>query len=231
MSTAEKMLMPASDVQALLRDLTLAWFEFERRLSRIPIIERLERGEFTIEHYQMLLRNLRPQVVEGARWITRAASSFTADFAELRSKVIGHAYDEHRDYKLLEHDYVKIGGSLEEIVSAPRNIGTEALAAYLMQQASLPNPINLLGAMFIIEGLGQKMAEHWASRIQGACKISEEATSFLSYHGKNDESHIDKMMSIFSDEPAAVQRHAEIVKTARVVARLYALQLEEMDNV
>jgi len=231
MSAAEKMVTQTSDVQALLRDLTLVWFDFERRLSRIPIIERLERGEFTVEHYQMLLRNLRPQVVEGARWITRAASSFTADFAELRSKVIGHAYDEHRDYKLLEHDYVKIGGNLEEIVSAQRNIGTEALAAYLMQQASLPNPINLLGAMFIIEGLGQKMAERWASRIQSALSIEEESTSFLSYHGKNDDSHIDKMMSIFTNEPAAVERHAEIVKTARVVGRLYALQLEEIDNV
>jgi 3-oxoacyl-[acyl-carrier-protein] synthase III len=231
MSMVQESIVPIGEVQLLLRDLTIVWLEFERRLSRVPIIERLERGDLTIEHYQMLLRNLRPQVVEGARWITRAASSFTSEFAELRSKVIGHAFDEHRDYKLIEQDYVSIGGKLDDIVSAPRNIGTEALASYLMQQASLPNPINLLGAMFIIEGLGQKMAQRWAQKIETTLKLGEESTRFLSYHGANDETHIDKMMSIFSGERAVVAAHSEIVKTARVVARLYALQLEEIDNV
>jgi 3-oxoacyl-[acyl-carrier-protein] synthase-3 len=231
MLTAQETLTAPRHVQALLRDLTIVWFEFERRLSRIPIIERLEHGQFTIEHYQTLLRNLRPQVVEGARWITRAASSFTAEFADLRSKVIGHAYDEHRDYKLIDQDYAAIGGKIDEIIASQRNIGTEALAAYLMQQASLPNPINLLGAMFIIEGLGQKMASRWATRIHQVLNLDDDGTKFLSYHGQNDESHIEKMMSIFNEEPGTVLAHREIVKTARVVARLYALQLEELDNV
>jgi 3-oxoacyl-[acyl-carrier-protein] synthase III len=217
--------------EALLRDLTIVWLDFERRLSRVPIIRRLEEGNFTVEHYRTLLRNLRPQVIEGSRWISRAASSFTAEHAGLRSKVIGHAYDEHRDYEMLERDYVTAGGDIAEIIAAPRNIGTEALAAFLMNQASQPNPIDLLGAMFIIEGLGQKMANRWAHDLQSTLRISEEATTFLSYHGKNDESHIEKMHSIFAEEPLVVGAQDRIVKTARVVARLYLLQLEEIDNV
>ena len=170
-------------------------------------------------------------MIEGSRWITRAASSFTADHSALRSKVIGHAYDEHRDYEMLERDYVTVGGALAEIQSARRNIGTEALAAFLMNQASQPNPIDLLGAMFIIEGLGQKMANRWAAELQSTLKVGEEATTFLSYHGKNDESHIEKMHSIFAEEPLVVNASERIIKTARVVARLYLLQLEEIDNV
>ncbi len=220
-----------AQAESLLRDLTLAWLDFERRLSQVPIIRRLETGNFTADDYKRLLRNLRPQVIEGARWITRAASSFTAEHAELRSKVIGHAFDEHRDYELLERDYAAVGGDVDEIRSAERNIGTEALAAYLMNQASQPNPVDLLGAIFIIEGLGEKMANRWAKQLQSSAELPESATSFLSYHGKNDDSHIAKMHAILTEDKLVAVSHRRIVKTARVVARLYALQLEEIDNV
>ena len=221
----------ARDTESLLRDLTLAWLDFERRLSQVPIIRRLETGNFTVDDYKTLLRNLRPQVIEGSRWITRAASSFTAEHAELRSKVIGHAFDEHRDYEMLERDYVSVGGVAEEIRAAQRNIGTEALAAFLMNQASQPNPVDLLGAMFIIEGLGEKMASRWAKQLQTSMKLGESATTFLSYHGKNDDGHIAKMHAILTEDELVAQSHPRIVKTARVVARLYILQLEEIDNV
>jgi 3-oxoacyl-[acyl-carrier-protein] synthase-3 len=229
-NTANKSVMDPQ-VQSLLRDLTLVWLDFERRLSQVPIIRRLETENFTVDDYKTLLRNLRPQVIEGARWITRAASSFSAEHADLRSKVIGHAFEEHRDYEILQRDYVTAGGDLTEVVSAERNIGTEALAAFLMNQASQPNPVDLLGAMFIIEGLGEKMASRWAKQIQASASLKESATSFLSYHGKNDESHIAKMHEILTEDKLVAVSHRRILKTARVVARLYALQLEEIDNV
>ncbi len=232
MTTAQSdSLTSNQQAQALLRELTLVWLAFERRLSHVPIIQQLEEGDFAVEHYCTLLRNLRPQVVEGARWITRAASSFTSAYADLRSTIIVHAYDEHRDYKLLENDYVAIGGAIDEIRSAPRNIGTEALTAFLMHQASQPDPIDLLGAMFIIEGLGQKMAQKWARQLQRCLNIPAQATSFLSYHGNNDENHMEKLQNILVKEPRIYKAQGQILKTARIVARLYLLQLEEIDNV
>jgi 3-oxoacyl-[acyl-carrier-protein] synthase III len=221
----------SANAQVLMRQLLLVWLEFERRLGRISLVHRLEQGNFSVEDYRRLLFNLRPQVVEGARWITRAASSFTSDHVELRSTIIGHAYAEHRDYELLESDYVAVGGSIEEIRRAPRNVGTEALAAYLMHQASLPNPADLLGAMFIIEGLGNKMASAWAERIQNTLGIASEATRFLTYHGKNDATHMAKLHAIVNSDAVNEETTPRIVKTAKVVARLYALQLEELDNV
>jgi hypothetical protein len=49
------------------------WFNFERLLGAVPIIRRLDVGTFTRDDYQRLLLNLRPQVVEGSRWISRCA--------------------------------------------------------------------------------------------------------------------------------------------------------------
>ena len=62
--------------QATLRRLLRAWFDFERRLARIPLLQRLDAGTFTREDYLGLLLNLRQQIIEGSRWISRCASSF-----------------------------------------------------------------------------------------------------------------------------------------------------------
>ena len=218
---------PKSSVSAdLLRQLMLAWLDFERQLQSIPIIRKLDRGEFTLEDYQMLLRNLRPQVVEGARWIARAASNMT-DF-RLRSTFIGHAQDEHRDYQMLERNYVSTGGRLEDIVTAEKNIGSEALSAFIFHQASRENPVDLAGSIFMIEGLGNKLAARWAEKIKKTLNLQDEQVSFLAYHGVNDEAHIGKLDAIINAEWMTPEIAKRIVKTARVTARLYSLQLEEI---
>ncbi|MDY6783843.1 MAG: 3-oxoacyl-[acyl-carrier-protein] synthase III C-terminal domain-containing protein [Cyanobacteriota bacterium] len=210
----------------LLRQLALVWLEFERKLHSVPIIRKLNRGEFTLNDYKALLRNLRPQVVEGARWIARAASNMT-DF-KLRSTLIGHAGDEHRDFQMLERNYVSVGGSLEEIVNAEKNIGSEALSAFIFNRASRENPVDLIGSMFIVEGLGNQLASQWATQIQQTLNLANEQVSFFSYHGENDESHIGKLEAIVNAEWMTPEIAKAIVKTAQITARLYLLQLEEI---
>lgn len=217
--------------QETLRRLMRAWFEFERRLAKVPLLRRLDLGTFTREDYLALLRNLRPQVVEGARWISRCASSFDRDHADIRSVVIGHARDEHRDYEVLESDFVALGGELGELRAQPRNVGTEALHAFLMYRAGRANPVDMLGAMWIIEGLGQKMAGDWAKRILDLTQCGAEATKFIHYHGSNDDSHMDKLYALLDRCCTSESLSDAIVKTAQVTARLYVLQLEELDVV
>ena len=210
----------------LVRQLATVWLEFERELRSVPLLRKLHHGEFTTEDYLALLRNLRPQVVEGARWIARAASNMT-DF-QLRSTFIGHAQEEHRDFQMLEQNYVAVGGILADIQQAEKNLGSEALSAFIFHQASQENPVDLLGSMFIIEGLGNQLAGTWASQIQQTLNLTPAQVSFLAYHGANDSSHLAKLNRLFEaawlTEPIA-QR---IVKTAKVTARLYRLQIESI---
>lgn len=210
----------------LLRQLMLVWLEFDRQLRSVPIVQRLHRGEFTLEDYKALLRNLRPQVVEGARWITRAASNAT-DFS-LRSLMIHHARDEHRDFQMLERDYVAIGGDLNEIANAQQNIGSEALSAYIFHRASHENPMDLLGSMFIIEGLGNRLAGQWADMIRQILGLTKQQVSFLGYHADNDEAHIQKLNTFIEADWMTPEIAERLVKTAKVTARLYRLQLEEI---
>ena len=216
--------------QRCLQGLMRIWFDFERQLGRVPIIARLQRGQFEQQDYQKLLLNLRQQVIEGARWITRTASSFDRDYADVRAIVIGHAQEEHRDYEVLEQDYVAAGGALADIVKAPRNAGSEALHAFLMYRGSQPNPVDMIGAMWIIEGLGHKMASDWAKQVEHCLQIDGDYTRFMRYHGDNDDAHLEKLYRLIDRVSHSEQQVEAILRTAKVVGRLYTLQLEEIDG-
>ena len=228
MSVAE--ISSAQDVAVadVLRKLAVVWTEFEGRLEATPLIRKLTRGRFALADYQAFLVNLRQQVKDGSLWMSRAASNIDAEHLELRSSLMQHAVAEHRDFRLLENDYVASGGTLAMIQAGEKNIGSEALSAWMFHEASRPNPFGLLGAMFIIEGLGSIKAAEWGRMAQSRLGLDKEALRFLLYHGENDAEHMkefEDMLRMVLPDPATAAR---IVICARVTARLYVLQIEEI---
>lgn len=211
-----------------LLELARVWETFERQVRATAPVRRIESGRATVADYQRLLLNLRQQVVDGGRWISRAASNFSVDLFELRSAAIKHAADEHRDYQLLERDYCATGGSLDDIQRGTPNVGSRALSAYMFHQASQPDPVDLLGAMFIIEGLGTALALGWARSLQSQLGLRDNQVSFLLYHGEADDSHVGELAHLLRTAVKDRATGERIVRTAEVVARLYALQLEEV---
>ncbi len=214
----------------LLEELALVWSEFEAELAKVPMVRRIESGQAILEDYRRLLCNLRQQVKEGARWITRAASNITSEHADIRAEFIEHAAEEQLDFRMLDDDYVAVGGRRRDIVDGVKNAGSEALSAYMFNQANRENPFDLLGAMYIIEGLGANKATRWMELLRDQLDLSAEQIRFLTYHGGADEEHTAKMFEILRSELVTPDVARSIVHTARVVARLYALQLEEVDR-
>lgn len=232
LSTEPPQLKASSDslAQALVRQLAGVWFEFEERLRRTPIIAKLYDGNLTVEDYRSLLFNLRQQVIEGSRWISRAASSITPQYFPIRSAFIAHAGDEHRDFEMIERNYTAVGGNLEDIRKGSKNIGSEALSAYVLHKAEQENPFALFGTMFIVEGLGQRVAREWGERIRDQLGLDNEAVSFFLYHSESDIEHFQRLDQVIAAGILTEKLVAEIIKCAKVTARLYVLQLEEMGN-
>jgi hypothetical protein len=83
--------------------------------------------------------------------------------------------------------------------------------------------------MSIIEGLGDKMATNWAERIETLTGCGRDATRFLRYHGHNDDAHLAKLYSLVDRVCRSQAAADDVVDTAKIVARLYAWQLEEVD--
>jgi 3-oxoacyl-[acyl-carrier-protein] synthase-3 len=207
------------------------WADLQRTLARVPVVRRIEDGSATLDDYRRLLLNLRQQVVDGGRWISLAAANFSVDLFWLRSAAIRHAADEHRDYQLLERDFAAVGGDPRVMAATSANIGSSALSAFVFHRAGLPDPVDLLGAMFVIEGLGVRKASGWARRLSDSLGLRDDQLSFLSYHAEGDTEHFGLLTAALRSGLLDDAALARIVKTARVTARLYALQLEELDNV
>lgn len=222
---------PNMQVARTHRALAQVWIDFESALMQVPLVARLYAGKWRVEDYRALLRNLRQQVIEGSRWISRAASHFSPAHEELRSMFLEHAQAEHRDYTMLEDNYVAAGGAREEILSARKNIGSEALSAFMYQAASQRDPVGLLGAMFVIEGLGNRIAGPWSAKMQEQLDLPPEAFTFFTYHATNDEHHLEQFDEALALAVTGSDIGDEIARHARIVARLYRLQLEEIDNV
>jgi hypothetical protein len=222
--------MTATNSDALFERLAAVWESLDERLAAVPILARLADGTVTIDDYKRLLFNLRQQVVDGSLWISRAASNFDVEHFELRAAAIRHAEEEHRDYHMLERDYVAVGGTLTELRAGRKNVGSEALSGYMFHYADRPNPTGLLGAMFIIEGLGAQRAAEWAHRFQEVLGLADNQVHFMVYHQEADGGHTDDMNKILTSGIITNADADEIVRCAEVVSRLYALQLEELDN-
>ncbi len=217
-----------AEVAAVLRKLAVVWTNFEGRLEATPLIRKLTRGRFEVADYQAFLIQLRQQVKDGALWMSRAASNIDEAHLELRSTLMRHAVAEHRDFRLLEADFVASGGPLAVIQGAEKNVGSEALSAWMFHEASRPNPFGLLGAMFIIEGLGSIKAAEWGRRVAERLELPDEAVRFLLYHGENDASHMEEFAAMLRMVLPEAATAARIVRCADVTARLYAMQIEEI---
>lgn len=215
-------------VAETLRRLAVVFTDFEQRLEATPLIRKLTRGRFELADYHAFLINLRQQVKDGALWMSRAASNIGEDHLELRSTLMKHAVTEHRDFRLLEQDFVASGGDIADILSAKKNVGSEALSAWMFHEASKPDPFGLLGAMWIIEGLGSIKAKPWGLKVRERLNLPDDALRFLLYHGDNDVGHMEEfreMLAMVLPDEAVAER---IVTTAKVTARLYVLQIEEI---
>jgi 3-oxoacyl-[acyl-carrier-protein] synthase-3 len=82
--------------------------------------------------------------------------------------------------------------------------------------------------MFIIEGLGARKAARWAQAISRTLGLRGRGVSFLAHHGIADDDHVQRLEELLASDVITPEVAARIVKTARVTARLYRLQLEEI---
>lgn len=214
----------------LIRNLAQIWIDFETELLKVPIITKIHDGQLSLSDYKLLLIDLRQQVIDGSQWISRAASNIDIDLFELRSAFIKHTAAEHKDYQMLEKNFEALGENIDIIRNGEKNIGSMALTSFMFQQASKPNPIDLLGSMFIIEGIGKRLAGYWGEMIKDQLNLKANQVSFFTYHGVADENHFHNLEKALNHPKMNMEVAKKIVKTAKTTAKLYKMQLTELGN-
>ena len=216
--------------QWLVRNLSQVWIDFENELLRVPVVEKIHNQKLSLENYKLLLHDLRQQVIDGSQWISRAASNIDIELFDLRSAFIRHTATEHKDYQMLEKNFVALGEPLSGIQTGKKNIGSSALSAFMFHRASQPNPVDLLGAMFIIEGIGKRLAGYWGELMKEQLGLNDEQVSFFTYHGVADENHFHRLEEALEHPLMNMITAEKIVNTAKITAKLYKMQLVELGN-
>jgi 3-oxoacyl-[acyl-carrier-protein] synthase III len=216
-------------VGALIVELASVWHGYQTRLWRTPLVRKIVAGELTHQDYLRWMSCWIPQVRQGSRWMRRAGEHIEPPFLALRPLIAAHARDEQDDYAVLFDDYKSAGGSEPELEQLRRNPGGEALDAFMFRLAEEPNPVSLLGAIYIIEGTGQRVVPALLPRLRTQLRLPERAFRFLRYHGENDEQHLARWLSAVEivlehDVDGALAK--DIVGTARASAELYLLQFQ-----
>lgn len=217
-----------SQLQPLLTQLAGIWHDYRSAVWRSPVIHKLVAGQFSVADYQHWTAQWVPQVREGSKWMREAVASLTGPFAELGALIETHAGDEQNDFMILYQDYQAAGGTLP-LDALRRNPGGEALNSYLHALAASENPLGLLGAIYVIEGTGQRIVPALLPLLRQQVDLPPIAFRFLDYHGANDEHHLARWLAaveiVLSIEPKAAEA---ILATARRTTQLYLMQFEHI---
>jgi 3-oxoacyl-[acyl-carrier-protein] synthase-3 len=211
----------------LLTELASIWHDYRSRVWRTALVRTLRERRFSTPDYVNWMANWIPQVREGAKWMREAAASLSEQYLPLAALMGTHAGEEQDDFKILFRDYQKAGGTAASVDDLKRNPGGEALNAYLHALAATRDPIGLLGAIYIIEGTGQRIVPALLPLLKASLPLPPDAFRFLEYHGHNDEHHLDRWLTAVAlaldcDEDGLAERR--IVDTARQTAALYLMQ-------
>ena len=215
----------------LLTELAAIWHDYRSRVWRTPVVRRLRNRQFQTADYLNWMENWIPQVREGSKWMREGAASLTEQYQPLAALIDMHAGEEQNDFQILFQDYRTAGGAVDNIDLLRRNPGGEALNAYLHSLAATRDPIGLLGAIYIIEGTGQRIVPALLPLLKASLKLPPDAFRFLEYHGHNDENHLARWLTAVElaldcDEDGRAERR--IVDTARRTAALYLMQFHHV---
>ncbi|WP_258129722.1 iron-containing redox enzyme family protein [Achromobacter anxifer] len=215
----------------LLTELAAIWHDYRSRVWRTPVVRRLRNRQFQTDDYLNWMENWIPQVREGSKWMREGAASLTEQYAPLAALIDTHAGEEQNDFQILFQDYRTAGGPVADIDALRRNPGGEALNAYLHGLAATRDPIGLLGAIYIIEGTGQRIVPALLPLLKASLKLPPDAFRFLEYHGHNDEHHLARWLTAVElaldcDEDGRAEQR--IVDTARRTAALYLMQFHHV---
>lgn len=207
-----------------LRSLMAVWHNYRSEVFRTQTVNAIMQGTFSMQHYLAWMESWIPQVREGSLWMRRAISSMSQPYQHLAELIQTHAGEEQLDWQVLYKDYQQAGGQLPAS-ALRRNPGGEALNAFMHAYAAQPDPVGLLGGIYMIEGTGQRIIPTLLPRLKETLNITPSMLKFIEYHGENDQAHMQRWLNavklVIDINPKAAD---DIVRVANSVSTLYLQQ-------
>ena len=75
--------------------------------------------------------------------------------------------------------------------------------------------------MFIIEGIGKRLAAYWGEMMRDQLNLDKDQVSFFTYHGVADENHFHNLEKALNHPLMNMKLAKQIAKTAKITGKLY----------
>jgi 3-oxoacyl-[acyl-carrier-protein] synthase-3 len=207
--------------------LSQIWSDYRSEVFRNSMVQKIFAREITREDYKKWMSLWIPQVQVGSVWMRNAIAHLPEDLKPLAEIIETHAGEEQFDFKILYNDYKALGGEapLDTLKRCPAG---DALNEFMMSTGRT-NPLALLGGIFIIEGTGQKIIPALLPFLKDRLGENLNIYRFLTYHGENDQAHLERWASAVSIALSTSPNMADdIVSCAQKVSKLYSMQWSEI---
>src|SRR5215471_1240208 len=139
-----------------------AWFEEAQQFNAMPAMKRLREGDFTIEHYKALLREIYFYARESPQFFSMIPVHLRGRQREYTKKMLMHACSESGHERLALNDMKTLGGEVDRLPFERPLPETSALIGFSFYLIQYLNPVSYLGFVFHLEYLPTHFGDSYA---------------------------------------------------------------------
>jgi len=196
------------------------WPEIEKSFLSSAPIQRLARGELTVEHYATYLRETYFYTREDPQIQVTATAYFKGADRELVKPFLQHATSEVGHDQLALDDLAVLGFATDKIPGENPLPATIALTAYGYYSAQFRSAGSYLGYLYFLEFLPTSSGGMIADALR-AVGVPDQAMTFLLEHNAVDVHH-NRLMKVYADHMLRTAADiAEVEYSIRVTAKLF----------
>ncbi len=202
-----------------------AWFLEVPRFNAMPGMRRLLNGDFTVAHYQSLLREIYFYARESPPFFAAILVHLRGAQRAYIKQILQHASSETGHDELALADLRALGVNTENIPNERPLPATSALIGFSFYLIQYLNPVSYLGFVFHLEYLPTHFGQQLAQGFLRA-GVPERAMTFLLEHVEADVGH-NRLMADYVENLLLNQRDVDdTIYAMQVTSVLFANLVE-----
>jgi hypothetical protein len=174
-------------------EISISNFETQNR-----VVELLNAGTFSINHYHNLLINLFHQVAQSASTFALAGCMTSDELSIAKSYLILHAEEEHSHWTWIISDLRATGYTGPDPRTIPPPHQTTAYMSYAHYLA-LKNPIGRLVMGMVLESISARFGVKYSSLFVKQAQLNKSQVKFFLGHGELDQGHAADIFDVLSE--------------------------------
>ena len=202
-----------------------AWFAEVPRFNAMPGMRRLLKGDFTVAHYQSLLREIYYYARESPPFFAAILVHLRGTQRSYIKTMLAHASSETGHDELALADLRALGVKADNIPNERPLPATSALIGFSFYLIQYLNPVSYLGFVFHLEYLPTHFGHQL---VQGFLRagVPSNAMSFLLEHNEADVGH-NRLMAEYVENLLLTERDvADTIYAMQVTATLFSNLVE-----